>query len=905
MAKLTTTDLTTITGNETSTVASINANFAAVEAAIENTLSRDGTTPNDMDARLDMNNYDLLNVDAIDVQSITIDGISILHSLPSVNPRGDWVTSTSYVVGDLITGDGEQVTYICNTAHTSGTFATDKTSGYWTVFATLGSTIRTPELFSGDGADTTFVLGATPGNEDYIMIFIDGVHQNHDTFSLSGPTITFSEAPPLGTNNIEVNYVTDTTNIITPDGSVTLAKLASGFMLDEDDMVSNSAVNLVSQQSIKAYVDAQVGTVDTLAEVLAIGNTSGGTDLAISAGDDITFTDSSKALFGAGSDLQIYHDGSNSYVTDAGTGDLMLRGSNDIFLSNVAGSSIYGRFAEGSAVSLYHNGSVKFATAATGVTITGEATATGFTGTLDGVLGGGTPAAATVTTLAATGVATVGDGANGLLNIDGGSSSYPAAHFMYAGTSKGFIRGNGSTGGVVIGAADSSTAHLTISEAGNATFAGSGVDTILRIDSQNTAFTAGTVIGEIQLHGKYYSGAALDTRYAASIIKNVKDSVDGTGGSAMTFSTSLNGSGGVTEKLRITKAGNVGIGTTAPANKLEVIGAIVAQGAVTAYTNTGLYLQNKGSSVFDVGAWRSGASAAELTFSTDSGSDAAPVERMRIDSSGNVGIGTASPATTLHVVGDATISGEVTATGFTGTLDGILGGGTPAAATVTTLAATGVATVGNGTDGLLYINGGSSSYPALQLMYAGTSKGFIRGNGSTGGVVIGAADSSTAHLTISNAGNVAISGALSKGSGSFRIAHPLESKEDSHNLVHSFIEGPQADLIYRGRVTLSGGSATVNIDTSAGMTAGTFDVLCRDVQCFTSNESGWTCVRGSVSGATLTIEAEAPDCTDTISWMVVGERKDHHMIDTDWTDENGKVIVEPEKVAEEIVNIGA
>jgi hypothetical protein len=97
----------------------------------------------------------------------------------------------------------------------------------------------------------------------------------------------------------------------------------------------------------------------------------------------------------------------------------------------------------------------------------------------------------------------------------------------------------------------------------------------------------------------------------------------------------------------------VGIGTTSPANKLEVTGAIVAQGAVTAYTNTGLYLQNKGSSVVDVGAWRSGASVAELSFSTDSGSDAAPVERMRINSSGNVGIGTSSPAATVDVSGNA------------------------------------------------------------------------------------------------------------------------------------------------------------------------------------------------------------------------------------------------------------
>jgi hypothetical protein len=143
-----------------------------------------------------------------------------------------------------------------------------------------------------------------------------------------------------------------------------------------------------------------------------------------------------------------------------------------------------------------------------------------------------------------------------------------------------------------------------------------------------------------------------------------------------------------------------------------------------------------------------------------------------------------------------------------------------------------------------------------------------------------------------------VSGAVSKGSGSFLIEHPLDSKKDTHNLAHSFVEGPQADLIYRGRVALSSGAATVNIDTAAGMTSGTFEALNGDVQCFTSNETGWTAVKGSVSGATLTIQAQDNSCTDTISWMVVGERKDKHMFDTDWTDDNGKVIVEPLKPEE-------
>ena len=89
-------------------------------------------------------------------------------------------------------------------------------------------------------------------------------------------------------------------------------------------------------------------------------------------------------------------------------------------------------------------------------------------------------------------------------------------------------------------------------------------------------------------------------------------------------------------------------------NDSPTFGSIIATGAAASYTDTGLYLQNKGSSVFDVGAWRSGASVAELTFSTDSGSDAAPVEAMRIDSAGRVGIGTTNPSSNLAVIGGDT-----------------------------------------------------------------------------------------------------------------------------------------------------------------------------------------------------------------------------------------------------------
>ena len=103
------------------------------------------------------------------------------------------------------------------------------------------------------------------------------------------------------------------------------------------------------------------------------------------------------------------------------------------------------------------------------------------------------------------------------------------------------------------------------------------------------------------------------------------------------------------------------------------------------------------------------------------------------------------------------------------------------------------------------------------------------------------------------------------------------------------------DLIYRGKVDLVNGTATVNLDTKSGMTEGTFVALNRDVQCFTTNETGWTNVKGSVTGNQLTIIAQENTCTDTISWMVIGERQDDVIKAASMTDNDGNLIVEPDK----------
>jgi hypothetical protein len=155
-------------------------------------------------------------------------------------------------------------------------------------------------------------------------------------------------------------------------------------------------------------------------------------------------------------------------------------------------------------------------------------------------------------------------------------------------------------------------------------------------------------------------------------------------------------------------------------------------------------------------------------------------------------------------------------------------------------------------------------------------------------------ETSQQRMCIDPRGAVTIMGALAKGSGSFRICHPLSSKVNTHALVHSFIEGPNADLIYSGHTKLVGGVSCINIDCISRMTEGTFEALNRCVRIFTTNETSWSAVKGKVRGNIVIIESENNTSEDEISWMVIGERQDQHMFETEWTDAQGRVITEPE-----------
>ena len=93
--------------------------------------------------------------------------------------------------------------------------------------------------------------------------------------------------------------------------------------------------------------------------------------MAINFLNDGNFPDNAELTFGNSDDLKLYHDGSNSYVQDSGTGDLFIKGSNDIYIQ-FTNNETAAEFSENGSVDLYNNGTRMFSTNTTGITVQGN-----------------------------------------------------------------------------------------------------------------------------------------------------------------------------------------------------------------------------------------------------------------------------------------------------------------------------------------------------------------------------------------------------------------------------------------------------------------------------------------------------------------------------------------------------
>jgi hypothetical protein len=101
MAKVTITPLTTLS-NSLSAVNTINTNFSRIATALEKTLSRDGTAPNNMTADIDLNNNDLLNVGYVQANDIMVGGVTLTDRLDYIIEVGENVANADLQIAQFV-----------------------------------------------------------------------------------------------------------------------------------------------------------------------------------------------------------------------------------------------------------------------------------------------------------------------------------------------------------------------------------------------------------------------------------------------------------------------------------------------------------------------------------------------------------------------------------------------------------------------------------------------------------------------------------------------------------------------------------------------------------------------------------------------------------------------------------
>jgi len=94
--------------------------------------------------------------------------------------------------------------------------------------------------------------------------------------------------------------------------------------------------------------------------------------------NQLEFGNNAKLSFGASSDLQLYSDGTNSYIKEQGSGSLYIQGIN-VVLENPSGTNYFAGVSGAEAI-IYHNGNAKITTSSSGATVTGTLVATTFSG---------------------------------------------------------------------------------------------------------------------------------------------------------------------------------------------------------------------------------------------------------------------------------------------------------------------------------------------------------------------------------------------------------------------------------------------------------------------------------------------------------------------------------------------